>query len=344
MPEKENKKNTSQDIDKGMESFYSLCKETFFPPLDLSKYDIPEELLKYVPERIAFAYEVIPISRMGSVLTVAVSDPYDIFAVENLSLLTQMDIAPVIAPRKQIVDAIERLYSVGEAVKKKEGEAEKTTAELFSFKEKKFDLEEVTRLSKEASVVKMVNKILGDAVKSRTSDIHIEPFERNVQGRFRIDGILHKQNNIDAQYQEAVIARLKLMSSLDITQRRVPQDGRFGFRTLEKDIDVRVSVLPVDFGEKVVLRLLDRSSVKLDIEKLGFSPYAYEAFKKAISKPFGMILLTGPTGSGKTTTLYCLLNRLNTIERNIITIEDQVEYNLAGIIQVPVRHEIGLDG
>jgi type IV pilus assembly protein PilB len=333
-------------VDKETEAFYSLCDETFFPPIDLGKYQVPEEVLTYVPERIARACKVLPVSRVGSILTIAISDPSDIFLLDNLALITELEISPIIAPETQILGAIERYYSLAKAEAAKEEEEsqlEGETEEISSFKEQKFNVEEITRISKETKVVNAVNKILSDAVKSRASDIHVEPFEKDVRVRYRIDGILHTVKTIEKKYQQAVTARLKLMARLDITQKRVPQDGRFGFRTQEKEVDVRMSILPIDFGEKIVIRLLDKANIKLDIETIGFSPYALEIFKKAIAKPFGLILLTGPTGSGKTTTLYTLLNRLNTIDRNITTIEDPVEYNLAGITQIPVRHEIELD-
>ncbi len=329
-----------------LKTFHAICEELFFPPINLTKYQIPEHILDYIPERIAIAYQVIPISRMGNVLTVAMSDPLNVSAIDSLRLVTQMDISPVIAPQSQIASTIETVYSLKTEKKGKisvEKAEEKVTGDVSSFQEKKFNLEEVAKLSKETKIVNAVNKILSDAVKMRASDIHIEPSEKDVRVRFRVDGILHEVKIIDKRFQEAVIARLKIMSRLDITQRRVPQDGRFGFTISGRQIDVRVSILPLDFGEKIVMRLLDKASIQLNIEKLGFSPYALEAFKNAISKPLGMILLTGPTGSGKTTTLYTLLNRLNTYDQSLVTIEDPVEYNLKGITQVPVKHEIGLD-
>jgi len=346
MAEENGSEKIIPNVDKETDAFYSICEETFFPPIDLNKYQVPEEVLTYIPERIARACKVLPISRVGSILTVALSEPSDIFLLDNLALITELEISPIIAPEPQILGAIERYYSLAKAEAAKEeeeGQLEGETEEISSFKEQKFNVEEITRISKETRVVNAVNKILSDAVKSRASDIHVEPFEKDVRVRYRVDGILHEVKRIENKYQQAVTARLKLMARLDITQKRVPQDGRFGFRTQEKEVDVRMSILPIDFGEKIVIRLLDKANIKLDIETIGFSPYALEIFKKAIAKPFGLILLTGPTGSGKTTTLYTLLNRLNTSERNITTIEDPVEYNLAGVTQIPVRHEIELD-
>jgi len=348
MPETNKHFHTSKttSISREMQEFYTICEQVHFPPLDLNRYDIPKEVLRFVPERIARAYQIIPIGAIEKMLIVAVSDPFNVFILDNLRLITQKEISPVIAPLHQILDAIDRLYVFQEEEGDLSGVGEETsesTMEVASFKEEKFNLEEVAKLSKEAKIVKLVNEVLKDAVNKRASDIHIEPYETIVRVRFRIDGLLHTVKEVEKKYQEPIIARLKLMSRLDITQRKIPQDGRFGFKVKGKEIDVRVSILPVDFGEKIVMRLLDKASINLNLEKLGFSPYALEAFKKAIAKPYGMILLTGPTGSGKTTTLYTILTHLNTIERNIVTIEDPVEYNLAGITQTPVRHEIGLD-
>lgn len=336
------KKNTKE-----IETFHALCMELFFPPIDLAKYQIPEIILDYIPERIAIAYQIVPISQMGNVLTVAMSDPLNISTIDSLKLLTQMDISPVIALQSQIAATIEIVYSLRSDSANKEKipveNDEVVTTNISSFQEEKFSLEEVTRLSKGTKIVNAVNKMLSDAVKMRASDIHIEPAENNIRVRFRTDGIMYEAKVMDKHFQEAVVARIKIMSRLDITQRRISQDGRFGFNLQNKQIDVRVSILPMDFGEKVVMRLLDKESIQLSIEKLGFSPYALDIFKQAISKPLGMILLTGPTGSGKTTTLYTLLNKLNTLDRSLVTIEDPVEYNLPGITQIPVKHEIGLD-
>ncbi|MFA6281447.1 MAG: GspE/PulE family protein [Candidatus Omnitrophota bacterium] len=345
MIDKNNKEGITEKQNNEAEVFCSLCEQTFFPPIDLQKYQIPEQVLTYIPERIARAYQVLPISRMGHVLTIVISEPSDIFLVDNLSLLTQLEISPVIATKKQILSAIEKYYSLTKIApdKEKDVSGEDESSEISSFKEQKFNVEEITRISSETRVVNAVNKFLSDAVKSRASDIHIEPFEKEVRVRYRVDGILNEVKQMDKKYQQAIIARLKLMARLDITQKRMPQDGRFGFCAQDKEVDVRMSILPIDFGEKIVMRLLDKANVRLEIDILGFSPYALEGFKRAIAKPFGLILLTGPTGSGKTTTLYTLLNRINTIERNITTIEDPVEYNLPGVTQIPVRHEIELD-
>ena len=330
---------------KEIEYFYSICEESFFPPIDLTKYDIPENILQYIPERTALAYQVIPIALLGDVLTVATKDPLNISAIDSLRFLTQMEISPVIALSKQIIQAINKNYSLVRDKEEREAEKdvqEEKVSEIDSFKAKKFNLKEIAKLSKDAKVIEIVNKILSEAVMLRTSDIHIEPYEKDVRIRYRVDGILYESKIIKKTLQEAIAARIKIMSRLDITQRRMPQDGRFSFSMKEKQMDVRVSILPVDFGEKIVLRLLDKDSINLTIEELGFSSYAFDAFENAISKPLGMILITGPTGSGKTTTLYTILNRLNTYDKSLVTIEDPVEYNLNGVSQIPIKHDIGL--
>lgn len=326
---------------KEMEVFYSLCENSNFPPIDLTKYEILKDTLNYIPEKIARLYKVIPIERFGPILIVAVSYPFDLLLIDNLRIITQMEIAPVLAPTDQILTSIDKYYSLLKEMEE-DFESTKSFSEIISFKDTRFDLAEAEKISKDTEIINIVNRLIKNAIKSRASDIHIEPQEDCVRVRYRIDGVLYEVEKIKKEYKSALVVRIKLLSKLDITQRRIPQDGRIGFRIEDKDVDIRVSILPVIFGEKIVMRVLEKSNLKLEMESLGFSPYALELFNKAIFKPFGMILLTGPTGSGKTTTLYTMLNLLNSITRNIITIEDPVEYNLSGITQIPIRHEIGL--
>ena len=333
----------NNQIDKDLADFYSVCEETFFSPINLSKYKIPEDILNCIPEKFAVAHQVIPIFRIGNILTVAMGDPLNISALDSLRLFTKMEIFPVIAPATQVTAAIEGGYSLrADEGKNVAMESTQEASEASFFKQEKFNLEKVAKLSQDTKIVSLVNEILSGAVKFRASDIHVEPFEKYVRVRYRVDGILQEIKRAEKDFQEAIIARLKIMSCLDITQRRIPQDGRFTFSVHEKNIDVRVSILPVDFGEKIVMRLLDKANINLDIKQLGFSSYALKLFEEAVSKPLGMILLTGPTGSGKTTTLYTLLNRLNRYDHSLVTIEDPIEYNLKGVTQVPVKHEIGL--
>ncbi|MCM8819367.1 MAG: GspE/PulE family protein [Candidatus Omnitrophica bacterium] len=323
------------------DKFYFLCEKTIFPPIDLTKYQIPVEIIKYIPQHIAKAYCVVPLSKADFVLTVVIADPQNIVLIDNLKIITGLEISLVIAPRQQILDAISKYYSFSEKEYAVDTVTKVSSKKDFS-EEIKINLDAIKKDSEKKEIINLVNTTLKEAVEKRASDIHIELWEDKVSLRYRIDGILQKVKEIEKKYQEAIIVRIKLLSRLDITQKRIPQDGRFSFHFQSRDIEVRVSTLPTIFGEKIVMRLLDKENVKLNMENLGFSPYALEIFKKAISKPFGMILLTGPTGSGKTTTLYSILNYLNDITKNIITIEDPVEYNLPGISQVPVRSEIGL--
>jgi type IV pilus assembly protein PilB len=321
----------------------ALGKQLGIPPIDLSKFKIDKEVMKLIPEHVARHYQLIAISKIGKTITVAMADPLNVFALDDIKVLTGKDVKTILATQTDIKKAIETYYAP-EQKKITEILEEVKPSDLKIIQEKEeIDIGELTRSSKEAPIVKMVNLILIEAIKRRASDIHLEPYENELRVRYRIDGILHEVLNPPKKIQNAIIARLKIMSKLDITQRRLPQDGRFKIRLGNREIDFRVSALPIQFGEKIVLRALDKSSLSIGLDKLGFLPQPLEAFKEAISKPFGMILVTGPTGSGKSTTLYSIINQLNTSERNIITIEDPVEYQVEGITQVQVKPEIGLN-
>ncbi|MDD5069667.1 MAG: GspE/PulE family protein [Candidatus Omnitrophica bacterium] len=332
---------------KNNDNLIELCENTFYPPINLKNYQVEKETLSIIPQRIALAYAVIPLDSVEFILTVAMSDPLDIATIDNLKAATKMDISPVIASDEDITEALIKYYNKptdSESIDRNNS-LESDTGKFSELKEgsAQFSMDEVCELSQKTKIIDALNQILIDAIKLKASDIHIEPCQYYVRVRYRIDGILHQIHRMDKHFQEAIIARIKIMSRLDITQRRVSQDGRFSFNTEVHKIDVRVSVLPIDFGEKIVLRLLNQENISFSMEKLGFSQYATTAFNTALEKPLGLILLTGPTGSGKTTTLYTLLSRLNTDQRSLITLEDPVEYNLAGVSQVPIRHEIGLD-
>jgi len=323
-----------------------LAKELNIPPIDLTKYKIDPELLNIIPERLARQYHLIPISQLGTTVTIAMSDPFNIFAVDDLKNLTGLDIDVAIATDTDILKAINLYYgkkviaSVSEAVKgfADDGEGLSVIEESDRDVEIGVTLEE----SKKAPIVQVVDLMIREALKQRASDIHIEPTERDLRVRYRVDGNLHDVLSLPKRNQNAVIARVKVMSRLDITEWRLPQDGRFKIKIANKEIDFRVSVLPITFGQKIVLRILDKANLAIGLEGLGFFPESTAIFKEAISRPFGMILVTGPTGSGKSTTLYSIINQMNTVERNIITIEDPVEYQLPGITQIPVQTEIGL--
>lgn len=321
-----------------------LSRYLYMPTLSLSNYRIDRCLIEIVPERIARQYCLIPISLIGDALTVAVADPLNVFALDDLRLITGYRIDPVIALEKDILQAIRNAYhNKNEDLSFLEEDALKETASAVFTESAPLELDTLRDETVTAPIVKLVNLAISEALKKRASDIHIEPQEDDLRVRFRIDGDLVDIFTVPKKSQNAIIARLKIISGLDITEIRLPQDGRFRIKSSHKEIDFRVSALPTNFGQKLVLRILDKSSLSLGLDSLGFSETAIAIFKEAVLRPYGMILVTGPTGSGKSTTLYSVLNQLNTPERNIITIEDPVEYQIEGITQMQVKADIGLD-
>lgn len=312
------------------------------PSISLSEFNINPDLIKLIPADLAHKYLVLPLALKGNTLVIAMADPSNIFAIDDIKFLTGYRIEALAAVESAIKDAINEHYasstSLSELVSRMDGEAVE-----FIEEGEEIDISELKSASQEAPVIKLVNGMLADAIRQGASDIHLEPYEKVFRVRFRIDGVLYKVMDPSLKFKNAIISRLKIMSNLDIAERRLPQDGRIKVK-MERDLDVdfRVSVLPTLFGEKVVLRLLDKSSLQLDMTKLGFEEDDLKNFQKAISQPFGMVLVTGPTGSGKTTTLYSALSELNKISQNISTAEDPVEYNLMGINQVQIHEEIGL--
>ena len=312
------------------------------PPLDLTKVKLEPEIVELIPQNVAEFYQLIPIARIGNALSVAMADPLNIFAIDDLKLMTGLDIVPIIGTETDIMEAITSYYSGKSDMSDILQDVEEPDVELKKDEAEEISLDKLKGESDEAPVIKIVNYILVKAIEEKSSDIHIEPFEKSLNVRYRIDGVLYKKDSPPKSLQNAVISRLKIMSKLDIAERRLPQDGRFKIKVKGKDIDFRVSSLPCVFGEKVVLRILDKSTAVMDIENLGFHEQALIDIKEALKRPFGMILVTGPTGSGKTTTLYSCLTRLNQPDVNIITVEDPVEYQLKGINQVHVKAEIGL--
>jgi type IV pilus assembly protein PilB len=321
-----------------------LSEQLDIPPIDLSKYKIDPGIAKLVPQRIAFKHNLVPVSRIGRILTVAMSDPTDILAADDVKAILPPEIETVdiiVASEADVKEALARLYGAPlEDITKIIKDTDTGEVELVG--EERFDVGEITAESQKAPIVKIVSLILNEALRARASDIHIEPFERDLRVRYRIDGVLHEALSLPKKNQNAVLARLKIMSQLDITEMRLPQDGRFRIKLGQREIDFRVSALPVTFGNKIVLRALDKSNLSVGLDKLGFLPAPLKAFKNALARPFGMILLTGPTGSGKSTTLYSIVNKLNTPDKNVITVEDPVEYQVEGITQVQVNPEIGL--
>ncbi|MBI4975003.1 MAG: Flp pilus assembly complex ATPase component TadA [Candidatus Omnitrophica bacterium] len=319
-----------------------MSRQLNMPPINLSKYKVDKKLTELIPEKIAKHYNLIPISSIGNVLTVAMADPFNIFAIDDIKMLTKYKIDPVIATENDIKGAINTYYGThGEEVSKILEGVTLSDIEVVE-EEEHIDVSEITQESQQAPIVTMVSLILNEAMQKRASDIHIEPCERSLRVRYRIDGNLHDVLTLPKKNQNAVLVRLKIMSKLDITETRLPQDGRFKINFQGKEIDFRVSALPIAFGGKIVLRVLDKSSLNIGLEQLGFLPGPLSAFKTALARPYGMILVTGPTGSGKSTTLYSVITQLNSPELNIVTLEEPVEYELEGITQIQAKPEIGL--
>ncbi len=328
-----------------------LSKHFRVPAIDLSSMDIDESVLKIIPPDIARKYTILPISKTGATVTMAMIDPTNVFAMDDVKFMTGYKVEPVVAAETSLRMAIDRYYGTTHAIELKkvmEDLSEETGGDLEVLdEEEELDLATLEEESEQAPVVKLVNIVLTDAIKRGASDIHVEPYERDYRVRYRIDGILYEMMRPPLKLKEAITSRIKIMARLDIAEKRLPQDGRIKIKTKvggkTKDLDFRVSVLPTLFGEKVVMRLLDKDKLMLDMTKLGFEPDPLRRFEQAILKPYGMVLVTGPTGSGKTNTLYSALQRINTPEVNIITAEDPVEFNLSGINQVQMKDQIGLN-
>jgi type IV pilus assembly protein PilB len=323
------------------------------PPINLPRINIPIEIADLLPREIANSYKVIPVSRLENKLFLAMADPLNVLAVDDVRRITKLEVAPLIASEKAILDKLNHVDAarsgsmediIKDAAKQQAAEAEDVDENVEISREalEEVNLDQLAASSEEAPVIKLANLILVQAVKDHASDVHIEPFEKTVRLRYRVDGVLTDATPPPKQMQLALASRFKIMSSLDIAERRLPQDGRMRIRVGGKDYDLRVYIMPTVHGEKIVLRLLDKSNLSASIDKLGLDSETFVQFKNAIDAPHGLILVTGPTGSGKTTTLYSALNELNNPVYNIITVEDPVEFQVPGINQVPVKKEIGL--
>ena len=321
-----------------------LARQYRMPAVDLSKFEVDPGMLRLVPADLALKRMVLPLKREGRTLTVAVADPADQGLLEDLKFITRFDLFPVLAGEQTLRALIEKHYeSSDEQLQTILKEMEGINEDIEILKEEEEESASALQaLVDDAPVVKLINGVLIDAVKRGASDIHIEPFEHEIRIRYRIDGSLLEVMKPPLKMKAALTSRIKILASLNIAERRVPQDGRLKLKMGTRVIDFRVSTLPVLFGEKIVLRILDKGNLTLDLTKFGFEPKAEQDLMRAILNPYGMVLVTGPTGSGKTTTLYSALQRINTVDTNIMTAEDPVEYNLPGINQVPVRSEIGL--
>lgn len=325
----------------------TLSDQLGIPHMRVSNYNIPQEVLDEVPEHLARQYQMLPVSVTGDVLTLAMTDPLNIIALDDLRNLSSYDIEPVVAIASELSSAIDRHYGgkKGEALFTELAGGSDDGADGLEVVEKKDEMEDIASIeseAEEAPVIRLVNHILTNALETRASDIHIEPYEKVLRLRYRIDGKLEEAKSPPKNVQPALISRIKIMSHMDIAEHRIPQDGRFRIKYRNREIDFRVSILPTYHGEKCVMRILDKSSLSLDFEGLGFEEQPNTAFMEALARPYGMILVTGPTGSGKTTTLYSALHRLNNTDTNLVTVEDPIEYELYGINQVAVKSEVGL--
>ncbi|MEK7349051.1 MAG: type IV-A pilus assembly ATPase PilB [Candidatus Eisenbacteria bacterium] len=311
------------------------------PPIDLSNFVPDPMVVKLLPSDVANKFQVVPITKSGRKLQVAMANPANIFAIDDIKFITGCEVQPMVASEAAIKKAIDKAYdsaaSFENVMKGMEDDIEVIEEQVDEGPDAS-----VLGEAEQAPVVKLVNSLISDAVRKGASDIHIEPYEKTLRVRFRIDGTLYEMMSPPFRMKPAIISRLKIMAELDIAERRVPQDGRIKLRLLGRTIDLRVSSLPTIFGEKVVMRILDKGNLNIDLTKLGFQERAYSDFSRAIAQPYGMVLVTGPTGSGKTTTLYSALSKINTPEVNIMTAEDPVEYNLEGINQVLVNDDVGL--
>ncbi len=320
-----------------------LARQYRMPAVDLSRFEVDARMLRLIPADLAIKRMVLPLKREGRTLTVAVADPADQGLLEDLKFITRFDLFPVLAGEQTLRQLIERHYETGdEQLRTILKEMEGVGDDVEIVEEEDEEGSAMQAAVDDAPVVKLINGILTDAVKRGASDIHVEPFEHEIRIRYRIDGALVEVMKPPLKMKAALTSRIKILSQLNIAERRVPQDGRLKLKMGTRVIDFRVSTLPVLFGEKIVMRILDKGNLTLDLTKFGFEPKAEEDLMRAILNPYGMVLVTGPTGSGKTTTLYSALQRINTVDTNIMTAEDPVEYNLPGINQVHVRSEIGL--
>ncbi len=328
-----------------------LSRQYGVPAINLSYFEIDQSVVKLIPQETAKRYQILPLSRVGASLTIAMVDPTNVFAMDDIKFMTGFNIEPVVASETAIMEAIEKAYGSTaeedmEKVMQSVSEMGEADVELQA-EEEQMGLGDLEKAADEAPIVKLVNLILTDAVKRGASDIHIEPYEKEYRVRFRIDGMLQHIMNPPSKLRDAITSRIKIMAKLDISEKRLPQDGRIMLKLnlggKKKQLDYRVSCLPTLFGEKIVMRLLDKENLRLDMTKLGFEQESLTKFETAILKPFGMVLVTGPTGSGKTNTLYSSIARLNTPDTNIMTAEDPVEFQLAGVNQVQMKESIGLN-
>jgi type IV pilus assembly protein PilB len=328
-----------------------LSQQFGVPSINLNHFEIDPSVIKLIPADVARKYNILPVNKTGATITIAMADPTNVFAMDDIKFMTGYNVEPVVASEIGIKAAIDNYYGSTSSLELKKVMEDLQSSESADLEvledEEELDVASLAEASEEAPVVKLVNLILTDAIKRGASDIHIEPYEKEYRVRFRIDGILYEIMNPPLKLRDAMTSRVKILAKLDISEKRLPQDGRIKLKMRlnekNKELDFRVSVLPTLFGEKIVLRLLDKDNLMLDLTKLGFERESLDLFEEAIFKPWGMVLVTGPTGSGKTNTLYSALSKVNSPEVNIMTAEDPVEFNLPGINQVQMKEQIGLN-
>ncbi len=328
-----------------------LSQQYGVPSINLRHFDIDDSIIRLIPADVARKYEFIPVSKTGATLTVAMGDPTNVFAMDDITFITGYRVEPVVASEGALREAIDKYFGTTHAIELKKVMDDLSTVDETSLEvledEEEIDAADLEASADEAPVVRLVNLILTDALKRGASDIHIEPYEKSFRVRFRIDGILYEIMNPPLKLKDAISSRIKILAKLDIAEKRLPQDGRIKikmkYQGKPKELDYRVSTLPTLHGEKIVMRLLDKENLMLDMTKLGFEKQSLKWFEEAIFSPYGMVLVTGPTGSGKTNSLYSAISRINTSETNIMTAEDPVEFQLSGINQVQMKESIGLN-
>ena len=331
----------------------ALSRQLGYPYIDLSQFEVYPDVIELIPPDIAKKHMIMPIHRIRSFLTMAMVDPTDLDVIENVRFRTSLSVQPVIASESGVSEAINKYYGATDSMRVKEiideiESADDGSVNVVEEEEEEYDIQELTRSTEEAPVITLVNTIFMDAIKKGASDVHFEPYERSFRVRYRIDGVLHEMMDLAMKFKNPVISRVKILSSMDIAEKRLPQDGRLKMRVKwgddnRKEVDMRISCIPTIFGEKIVSRILDRENLQLDLTRLGFERKSLNLFENAIARPFGIVLVTGPTGSGKTNTLYSAISTLNSQEKNIMTAEDPVEFYMAGVNQVNIKEEIGLN-
>jgi type IV pilus assembly protein PilB len=333
-----------QGFVKQKEILLALSEDLNIPLINLNKYIIDPSIIDLIPKEISRYYQILPLSKIGPTITIAVSDPLNIFAIDDIKSLTGFDVRIVLSEPASINSAIENYYGkhTSQEIKQMVKKMEDTELLLSQAESDNMQSQDLVKLTQEMPIVKATNMILSEAVRLKASDILIEPMENETRIRYRIDGLLQTGRSIPKALHEAIISRIKIMSELDIAERRLPQDGRFKLKSKNRFVDFRISILPSSYGEKAGIRVLDQENATLDIDKLGFTDKSIECIKENALKPHGMILTCGPTGSGKTTTLYSILNFADSPEKNIITVEDPIEFDLKGINQVNAKPDIGL--